>query len=140
MDIFHENVKTNSIENNNYRRVAFTGKHLQFVYMSIEPLDNIHLETHENTDQFIRVEQGNGIAIINNITYAMCDDFAIIIPAGSKHEIINTSKTEKLKLYSIYAPPEHADGKIDETNPDDVFRQKYIKYKMKYLNEKALKK
>lgn len=137
--IFHENINLKTIENENYRKVVFTGKHMQFVYMSIEPLDNIHLEVHENHDQFIRIEKGKGIAKVNDIEYQLSDDIGIIIPAGSKHEIINTSNNEKLKLYSIYAPPEHKENTINIKNPDkDVinYQNKYLKYKNKYLKSK----
>jgi mannose-6-phosphate isomerase-like protein (cupin superfamily) len=143
MSIFHENIKTNTISNNNYRQVTYTGNHMQFVYMSIEPLDNIHLETHPNTDQFIRVESGIGQAIIDGIPYELGDDIGIIIPAGTQHKIVNVSTTYPLKLYSIYAPPEHPPNTINETNPDnakkpdDSYERKYAKYKLKYLATKG---
>lgn len=136
--IFCENVNSNTITNENYRKVAFTGANMQFVYMSVNPLDTIHMEIHEHTDQFIRIEQGTGIALINNTKYDLYNDIGLIIPAGTSHMIINTSDTEKLKLYSIYAPPEHKANKINVTNPDnqnerDYYKNKYIKYKNKYF-------
>lgn len=118
MNVFYENVNEETIKNENYRKVVFTGKHMQFVYMSIDPNDNIHLEMHPDTDQFIRVEQGQGKAIIDNNSFDLYDDIGIIIPAGSQHEIINTSDKNKLKIYSIYCPPEHPKNKIDVINPD----------------------
>jgi mannose-6-phosphate isomerase-like protein (cupin superfamily) len=123
MNIFCENINDKSIENENYRKVAFTGKHLQFVYMSIKPKDNIHLEVHNKTDQFIRIEKGYGLAIIDGKEYKLYDNIGIIIPSGCHHEIINSSNTEELKLYTIYAPPEHPNNEIDITNPNKINRE-----------------
>lgn len=136
--IFCENVNSNTIKNENYRKVAFTGANMQFVYMSIDPLDTIQMEMHEHTDQFIRIEQGTGIALIDNVKYDLYNDIGLIIPAGTSHMIINTSNTDKLKLYSIYAPPEHKPNKINVTNPNNhcdsnYYKNKYIKYKNKYF-------
>jgi mannose-6-phosphate isomerase-like protein (cupin superfamily) len=86
--------------------------------MSIKPNDIIHKEIHKNHDQFIRVEKGKGIAIIENKKYKLYDGIGIIISAGKKHEIKNTSKTEDLKLYTIYAPPEHPPKTIQKNNPN----------------------
>lgn len=124
--IFCENINEQTLENKNYRKVVYTGKHMQLVYMNIKPLDNIHLETHEGHDQFIRIEKGNGVAILDNKKYELSDDIGIIIPDGIKHEIINTSKTEELKLYSIYSPPEHPKNKIDLENPEHIIKIKYF--------------
>lgn len=130
-DIFCENINKQTLQNNNYRKVIYTGKHMQLVYMNIKPQDNIHLETHEEHDQFIRIEQGTGIAILNNKKYELSDDFAIIIPAGTQHEIINTSKTQELKLYTIYSPPEHPKNTINFENPDNLKHLEHI-IKVKY--------
>jgi mannose-6-phosphate isomerase-like protein (cupin superfamily) len=116
--IFHENIEKNTIKNKNYRNVVYTGKKLQFVYMSLKPLDNIHKEIHKTHDQFIRVESGNGIAIIENKKYKLKDGIGLIIPAGKIHEIKNTSSKKELKLYTIYAPPEHRPNLIVKINPD----------------------
>ena len=148
--IFYENVEKKTKENNSYRKVVYTGK-FQFVYMSIKPLDNINMEIHKDHDQFIRIEQGKGIAIINGEKYDLTDGIGLIIPAGSTHEIKNISENVVLKLYTIYAPSEHADKLEQVDNPDknisvisknnntskDNYRLKYLKYKSKYL---ALKK
>ena len=142
--IFYENVEKLTIENNSYRKVVYTGN-LQFVYMSIKPKDNIHIEVHKDHDQFIRIEQGHGVAIINEKTYDLTDGIGLIIPAGSTHEIKNISENDPLKLYTIYAPSEHTDKLEQVDNPDkinidtskDNYRLKYLKYKSKYL---ALKK
>ncbi len=105
-------------DNNDYRRVLFTGQNQQFVLMSISPQDNIPMEIHESHDQFIRIEQGEGEAIIGEKKYILKDNTAFIVPAGVKHEISNTSKTEPLKLYTIYSPPEHKDKLVQQTNPN----------------------
>lgn len=115
---FVEDIEINTILNENYRNVKYTSTNQQFVYMAIEPKDNIHMEIHEDHDQFIRIEKGTGVAIINDKEYELKDGIGIIIPAGTSHEIINTSSTEKLKLYSIYSPPEHKQGLIQKNNPD----------------------
>jgi mannose-6-phosphate isomerase-like protein (cupin superfamily) len=149
-NVFYENVEKETINNNSYRKVVYTGK-VQFVYMNIKPLDNIHMEVHKDHDQFIRIEKGHGIATINGITYKLSDGIGLIIPAGFQHKISNTSAFEELKLYTIYTPPEHADKLEQVNNPDkntskinnidttssDNYLMKYLKYKQKYL---ALKK
>ena len=133
-DVFYQNIEKETIENNNYRNVVYTSTNQQFVYMSIKPNDNIKKEIHKDHDQFIRIEKGTGVAIINGKEYKLFDGIGLIIPAGSCHEIKNTSNTENLKLYTIYSPPEHKDGIVQKENPDhDKFKNKFIKYKLKYL-------
>ncbi len=134
-DIFFENIEKNTLSNNNYRKVVYTGK-MQFVYMSLKPLDDIHLEVHHGHDQFFRIEAGKGKAIINGKNYELEDGIGFIVPAGTPHQIINTSQDTELKLYSIYCPPEHPPNRLDETNPDKNTQLKYVKYKNKYLNLK----
>ena len=112
--------------------------------MSLKPLDTIHMEVHPDHDQFIRIEKGNGIAIVDGIKYKLVDGIGLIIPAGTAHKIINSSNSADLKLYSIYSPPEHPSNRVDKTNPDKSnttktntkLKEKYIKYKEKYLNLK----
>ena len=133
-NIFYENIETTTIENTAYRKVVYTGK-MQFVYMNIKPLDDIHKEIHEDHDQFIRIEEGEGEAIIDGKSYKLFDGIGLIIPAGKEHQIINTSKDKELKLYSIYSPPEHKDKLVQEENPDK-YKMKYLKYKNKYLKNK----
>jgi len=136
--VFYENVEEETKKNDLYRKVVYTGKQ-QFVYMSIEPNDGIHLETHPDHDQFIRIEEGKGVAIIDDKVHKLFDGIGIIIPAGCKHEIKNTSSKKKLKLYSIYSPPEHDKDRIDKTNPDKTnvnLQKKYLKYKKKYFSLK----
>jgi len=113
------NIEKMTTENTDYRRVLYTAKNTQLVVMNIQPGDEIGNEVHE-LDQFIRVEEGRGKAILNNgeNEYELEDDFAIIIPAGSWHNIINTGDRE-LKLYTLYSPPEHKDGTVHKTKADE---------------------
>ncbi len=133
LEPFYANVENETLQNSSYRKVLYTGKHQQFVIMSIPPLDDIHMEVHKTHDQFMRIEKGNGVAIINNKKYKLYDGIGLIIPAGAEHQIKNTSDTEDLKLYTIYSPPEHSADREDKKNPD---KSKYLKYKMKYLELK----
>lgn len=100
--------------NNNYRKVVNTTDQQQLVVMSIKGNDNIPLETHNNTTQFIRIVEGNGIAILNGVTYILEPETIVIIPAGTQHEIKNNNK-KSLKLYTIYSPPEHDEGLVEKT-------------------------
>ena len=115
---YSENIDELTIANEDYRRVIYTGPNQQFVLMSIEPKDDIKMEIHKEHDQFIRIEQGEGKAIIGKTEYNLKDDTGLIIPAGMPHQIINTSSTKKLKLYTIYSPKEHPEGLVQSTNPD----------------------
>lgn len=115
---YSENVEKLTKQNNDYRRVLYTGQNQQFVLMSILPKDNIHMEIHESHDQFVRIEQGEGEATIGSNTYKLQDNTAFIVPAGVSHKITNTSETESLKLYTIYSPPEHPDKLVQKTNPN----------------------
>ncbi len=99
-------------ENDNFRKVLFTGPKSQLVVMSLRPGEDIGLETHPDIDQFLRVEAGTGKAILDDVEHDLGDGSAVVVPAGTKHNVVNTSKTEPLKLYTIYTPPEHADGTV----------------------------
>lgn len=111
------NIEEATLANTDFRRVLYTGEHSQLVLMSILPGDDIGQETH-TLDQFIRVEQGEGKAVLNGTEeHHLGADFAIIIPAGTPHNITNVG-TEPLKLYSIYSPPEHKDGTVHPTKAD----------------------
>ena len=97
--------------NADFRRVLYTGKNLQLVLMSLGPGEEIGEEVHEDRDQFFRIEDGEGTIVIDGKRNAVEDDFAVIVPAGAKHNVINTGD-EPLKLYTIYGPPEHKDGTV----------------------------
>ena len=108
------NIEKDSIENKNFRKVLYTAKNSQLVVMSLLPREKIGEEVHQ-LDQFIRVEYGQGKAILNDKEYELGNGFAVVIPAGTKHNIINTSETEEMKLYTVYSPPNHKDGTIHTT-------------------------
>jgi mannose-6-phosphate isomerase-like protein (cupin superfamily) len=117
---YSDNIEKLTKENNDYRRVIYTGNNQQFVLMSIQPKKNIPMEIHKHNDQFIRIEEGEGKAIIGSTTYILKEDSGVIIPAGMKHEIINTSESSPLKLYTIYSPPEHQDKLVQKNNPEKI--------------------
>jgi mannose-6-phosphate isomerase-like protein (cupin superfamily) len=112
-----KNIEQKTLENSSFRKVLYTGKHLQLVVMSLEPGEDIGKEVHDTIDQFIRIESGSGIAYINGIETSVADDDAVVIPAGAEHNITNTGDTI-MKLYSIYGEPEHKDGVDQETKVD----------------------
>ncbi|QQR93675.1 cupin domain-containing protein [bacterium] len=116
--IFSTNLEEATIQNTNFRTVIFTGNHLQLVLMSLRPGENIGIETHYHVDQFFRVEKGDGKAVINGTEVELKDGVAFVIRAGEEHDIMNKSDTEDLKLYTIYAPPNHPDGTIHTTKDD----------------------
>ena len=104
---FKGNIENLTLKNLYYRKVIHTNPHQQLVLMSISPQQEIGMERHKTTSQFIRVEKGHGIAIVDGTRYLLKDGDAVVIPPDMYHNIINTSKTESLKLYTIYSPPEH---------------------------------
>ncbi|OIP78033.1 MAG: cupin domain-containing protein [Candidatus Portnoybacteria bacterium CG_4_8_14_3_um_filter_44_10] len=106
-------------ENNKFRQVLYTAENSQLVLMSLEPNQDIGEEVHE-LDQFIRVEKGEGKAVLDGVEHVLGDGYAVIIPAGTKHNIINGSDTNQMKLYTLYSPPEHRDGVIHETKEEAV--------------------
>ena len=112
---FYGQIETDTIENTFFRKVLYTGKNCQLVLMSLKPEEEIGMEVHNENDQFFRFEAGGGKVLIDDNEYTVGDGDAIIVPAGAEHNIINTSVAEELKLYTIYAPPHHADGIAHET-------------------------
>ena len=104
-----------TMENNNFRQVLYTGKHCQLVLMRLKPGEDIGEEVHEAVDQFFRFESGVGKVVIDAVEHNIAAEFAVIVPAGAKHNVINTSQTEPLKLYTVYSPPNHRDGVIHPT-------------------------
>lgn len=103
--------------NGDFRRVLYTGPHLQLVLMSLLPGEEIGEEIHPNTDQFLRVEQGKGEISIDGRTTRIESDVAILVPAGARHNVRNTG-VRPLRLYTLYAPPHHADGTVHRTKQD----------------------
>jgi mannose-6-phosphate isomerase-like protein (cupin superfamily) len=119
-----ENIEKISLENTDFRRVLYTAKNCQLVIMSIAAGEDIGEETH-HLDQFIRVEAGVGSAVLDGIDSVIGDGTAIIIPAGTKHNIINTGQ-EPLKLYTLYAPPEHKDGIVRHTKAEAMATEEHF--------------
>jgi len=119
------NIKQAARQNNTFRTAIWTGKHLQVTLMSIQPGEDVGLERHQDTDQFLRIEQGQGLVQMgknkNSLNYEkrVSDDSAIMVPAGMWHNITNTGRTP-LKLYSIYAPPEHKFGIVHKTKAEAI--------------------
>ncbi len=115
---FHSNIESDSIENDNFRKVLYTGQHSQLVLMSLKPGEDIGQEVHAENDQFFRIEQGQGTCKIDDNEYALSDGSAIVVPAGAEHNIINTSSSQDLKLYTIYSPAHHKDGIVRATKQE----------------------
>lgn len=111
------NIEKETVENTDYRRVLYTAEHMQLVLMNIAPGDEIGEEVH-HLDQFIRVEEGAATAVLDGVEHELVADFAIIIPAGTKHNVLNTG-SENLKLYSLYGPPEHKDGTVHVSKAEE---------------------
>ena len=112
---FCTNIEEETTSNTNFRKVLYTGKHSQLVLMSLLPDEDIGMETHPDNDQFFRFEKGEGKCIIDGNEYTVNDGFAIVVPDGAEHNIINTSSTEPLKLYTVYSPANHKDGIVRTT-------------------------
>ncbi len=108
------NIEEKALANDYFREVLYTDERVQLVVMSLLPQEDIGEEVHQ-LDQFIRVERGEGKAILDGVEHPLSDGFAILVPKGARHNIINTSATEPMKLYTLYAPPNHKDGTIHKT-------------------------
>ena len=113
------NIERDTLSNEDYRRVVFTGRNAQLVLMNLRPGEEIGQEIHEGHDQFIRVEGGRGVAILAGKEHTLTDGIALVIPAGVEHNVINTSADSPLRLYTLYSPPEHPDGTVHRTKRDE---------------------
>ena len=112
-------IEKESIKNDNFRKVLFTGKHLQLVLMSLKGGEEIGNEVHEHVDQFFRIEQGSAKFVLNNKDeHETHDGDAIVVPAGTWHNVINSSQSAPLKLYTVYTPPQHPDGTVHKTKAE----------------------
>jgi mannose-6-phosphate isomerase-like protein (cupin superfamily) len=118
MNFYVSDIQKDSLENSNFRKVLNTSAHSQLVVMSLMPKEDIGMETHPEVDQFIRIEQGRGQAILNGEVYEIEAEYAVVIPAGTEHNIVNTSDTEAMKLYTIYSPANHPEGTIHRTKEE----------------------
>ena len=108
------NIEALTLQNTDFRRVLYTARHSQLVLMSIAPGEDIGEEVHE-LDQFLRIEAGTGTAVLDGVEHAVADGTAVVVPAGTRHNFINTSAEHALKLYTVYSPPEHRDGVVRAT-------------------------
>jgi mannose-6-phosphate isomerase-like protein (cupin superfamily) len=115
---YKQNIEKETLANTNFRKVLYTGEHMQLVLMSLKPNEDIGSEIHTENDQFFRFEKGNGKVIIGEAEYEVEDGDAVVVPSGTQHNIINTSFTEDLKMYTIYSPAHHKDGIIRETKEE----------------------
>ncbi len=128
MNGYITNIEKESLENDNFRKVLYTDKNTQLVLMSLLPGEEIGAEVHD-VDQFLRIEKGTGKAVLNDVSHDVADGSVIVVPAGTKHNIINTG-ADGMKLYTLYSPPHHRDGVIHKTKQDaeadttDVFAGK----------------
>lgn len=112
------NIEQLAKENTNFRQVLYTAKDCQLVLMSLLPGEEIGMETHPDINQFFRFESGEGKVVVNETEYVVGDGDAVIVPMGAKHNVMNTSATESLKMYTIYAPPHHEDGMVRATKAE----------------------
>ena len=119
------NIEDDAIENTDFRRVLYTAKHTQLVLMSLRGNEEIGEEIHE-LDQFIRVEAGQGLAVLDGVAHRLSDGSAVVIPAGTRHNVINVSDTDELKLYTLYSPPEHRDGTVHTTKSDAIEHEEHF--------------
>lgn len=122
---YTSNIEDVVSENTNFRKVLYTGSHMQLVTMSLKPLEDIGMEVHETVDQFFRFESGQGRVVMNGEETLVNANMVVIVPAGTEHNIINTSEVEELKLYTIYAPANHPDGTVHATKVDAMAAEEH---------------
>lgn len=115
---YHADIEELTLANNNFRQVLYTAPHSQLVLMSLLPNEEIGMEAHGNVDQFFRFEKGSGKVILEGEETIIGDGDVVVVPAGTNHNVINTSTTEPLKLYTVYSPANHPDGTVHPTKAD----------------------
>ena len=115
---YHSNIENLTTENTNFRKVLYTGLHMQLVLMSLPVGGEIGMEIHEDNDQFFRFEAGQGKVVVNGTEYEVSDADTVIVPAGAEHNVMNVSESEDLKLYTIYSPAHHKDGIVRATRDE----------------------
>jgi len=126
---FSANLEGETVANTDFRRVLYTGKYSQLVLMRLKPREEIGEETHDDVDQFFRFEEGEGVVIIDGTKYKVTDGFGVIVPSGALHNVVNTSRTKDLKLYTIYSPPEHMDKVVRKTKQEAIARPEHFRGK-----------
>ncbi len=114
---YHDNIETLTSANEDFRRVLYSGKHLQLVLMTLQPGEEIGSEIHDSIDQFFRIEEGEGVVDIDGVENRVEDGSGVIVPSGARHNVRNTGQVP-LKLYTLYGPPEHQDQIVQSTKAD----------------------
>lgn len=123
---YKTNIEKDSLENENFRKVLYTAKYSQLVLMSLLPKEEIGFEVHVDRDQFFRFEEGMGKVFIDESEYDVKDGDVVIVPAGARHNVVNTSAALKLKLYTIYSPAEHMDGVVRKTKQEAESQEEHF--------------
>lgn len=123
---FAANLEEETRKNTDFRRVLYTGKFSQLVLMCLKPKEEIGEETHDDVDQFFRFEEGEGVVVIDGVRNEVKDGRGVVVPSGAKHNVLNTSKTKSLKLYTIYSPPEHQDKIVRRTKQEALAREEHF--------------
>ncbi len=122
---FVTNLEEETRKNTDFRRVLYTGKYSQLVLMSLKPKEEIGAETHDDVDQFFRFEEGEGYVEIDRVRHPVKDGSGVIVPSGALHNVVNTSSSKPLRLYTIYSPPEHQDKVVRRTKQEAVAREEH---------------
>ena len=123
---FATSIEKDTVENTDFRRVLYTGKFSQLVLMCLKPGEEIGEEVHDDIDQFFRFEEGEGAVVIDGVKHVVKDGSAVVVPSGANHNVLNTSTTENLKLYTIYSPPEHRDGVVRKTREEATAQEEHF--------------
>jgi mannose-6-phosphate isomerase-like protein (cupin superfamily) len=118
------NIEQKTLAGNNFREVLYTTERSQLVIMTLQPGEEIGMEHHEGHDQFIRVEVGDGVAILDGERHTLEDGVAVVIPAGTEHNVINTSASAPMRLYTLYTPPEHPEGTVHRNKAEALEYEK----------------
>jgi mannose-6-phosphate isomerase-like protein (cupin superfamily) len=123
---FSADLEVETRKNTDFRRVLYTGNYSQLVLMRLRPGEDIGMETHDDVDQFFRFEEGEGMVVIDDTRHPVKDGSGVIVPSGAKHNVMNTSKTADLKLYTIYSPPEHQDKVVRKTKQEALAKEEHF--------------
>ncbi|KAF5087432.1 cupin domain-containing protein [Methanoculleus horonobensis] len=123
---FSIDIETETVKNTDFRRVLYTSNFSQLVLMRLKPGEEIGAEVHDDVDQFFRFEEGEGVVVIDGTKHAVKDGSAVVVPNGANHNVINTSKTADLKLYTIYSPPEHQDKVVAKTREEAMAHEEHF--------------
>ncbi|MBP7410022.1 cupin domain-containing protein [Methanoculleus sp. 10] len=123
---FVADIEKETVKNTDFRRVLYTGKFSQLVLMCLKPGEEIGEEVHDDIDQFFRFEEGEGAVVIDGVKHTVKDGSAVVVPSGANHNVLNTSKTANLKLYTIYSPPEHRDKVVRKTREEAMAREEHF--------------